>query len=432
MFHNRKRLSVAAVAIALGLSLSACGGSGDSASSEDSGPPSGEILVLTNRTDIVDTELADYAAKFKETYPEVTVKFEALTDYPGEVKTRMSTQDYGDVLLVPDDVSGKDLPDFFEPLGDTAELSEKYRFADAKEFEGKSYGLSTFGNATGMVYNKKVFEEAGVTEFATTPEEFVADLKAIKDKTDATPYYTNYKDGWPLSWPASFLGAVSGDPEASMKVADTDNPWAQGEELAKLNSLMYTMVEQGLTEKDPTTTNWENSKALLGTGKVGMMPLGSWALPQMEKAATDAGGNAEDIAFMPAPFQTDGKFQSPISSDWTQGINVNSENKKAARAWIDFITNDSGFYEFAGGIPAPKDKDMPKNLQAFADMGVDFVEMKPAPQRDKVDNESEIGIGQPDPYRDLIDSARGASDKSEQQLFDEWNKKWAEARADVE
>lgn len=431
MFHMRRGRLAAAIATATlaGLTLTACGGSSGGPSADDTGPPSGELLVLTNRTDIVDTEFVKYAKKFNETYPDVKVKFEALS--ADEVKTRMSTKDYGDVLLIPNDVSGRDLPDFFEPLGATAELSKKYRFSDSKAYEDQSYGIATFGNANGMVYNKKVFKEAGITELPKTPEEFMSDMQAVKDKTKAIPYYTNYKDGWPLGWPVSLLGAVSGDPEASVKMAENDTPWGPGQELNTLDSLMYKLVKNGLTEKDPTTTNWENSKSLIGKGEVAMMPLGTWALPQMEKAATDTGNDPKDIGYMPAPFQTGGKFNSPIGPDWMQGINVNSENKKAARLWIDFFTNDSGFYEFAGGIPAAKDKPMPKALQEFADEGVNFIETKPAPKRDLVDNQSEIGITQPDPYRDLVDSARGASKKSEQQLYDEWNKKWADARTKV-
>lgn len=77
----------------------------------------GDITVITQRTDIVDTVFKDYAAKFNEKYPDVKVNFEALSNYEDQIKIRMSTSDYGDVLLLPTSVAIKDLPDFFEPLG---------------------------------------------------------------------------------------------------------------------------------------------------------------------------------------------------------------------------------------------------------------------------------------------------------------------------
>lgn len=259
----------------------------------------------------------------------------------------------------------------------------------------------------------------------------ISNLEAIEAKTDATPYYTNYKDGWPLNWPNMLMGSVSGDPEAAVNMAESDAPWAAGEETEQLNSLLYSMVESGLSESDPTTTNWEESKSLLGKGEIAMMPLGSWALPQMAEAAEKAGGAAEDIGFMPAPFQVDGAFNAPIGPDYMLGINSNSENKKAARAWLDFFVDDSGYYEFAGGVPTLQELPMPTNLAEFTDAGVNFVDMTPSPKRDEINIESEIGIGDPDPYRALIDSARGAQDESMEDIFTDWNEKWSAARASM-
>ncbi len=77
--------------------------SGDQAASPAAGSDiSGEITVLTNRTDLVNTVFPEYATKFNEQYPNVKVNFEAMTDYAGEVKIRLNTKDYGDVLLIPE------------------------------------------------------------------------------------------------------------------------------------------------------------------------------------------------------------------------------------------------------------------------------------------------------------------------------------------
>lgn len=434
LFQTRRaRIGVAAAAAAALLTLTACSsGSGDDAPSDDaSDAPSGEITVLTNRTDLVDTTFQEYKKTFEDKYPDVTVKFEALTDYEGEVKTRMSTKDYGDVLLIPNGVATSDLPDFFEPLGTVSDLKEKYRFVGSHVVDDTVYGVATFGNANGYVYNRKVVDAAGVTEAPKSPQEFEAMLKAIKDKTDAVPLYTNYADGWPLTWPQGDMGAVSGDADALVKMSENDSPWASGEEKADLDSLLYDVVEQGLVEDDPTTTNWENSKNLLGTGKIGVMMLGTWALPQMQQAATDAGESADDIGYWPTPFQAGGKFNSPVGGDWNIGININSEHKAAARAWLDWFVDDSGFYEVAGGLPTRKDLDAPAGLADFESTGVQYVEMTPAPKLSDIDNASEIGIGLQDYYRKLVDAARGASGEKKQDIFDANNTAWASARATV-
>jgi len=427
------RIAVAAAAVAA-LSLTAACSNGDGDASSDGasdGAPSGEILVLTNRTDLVDTKLQDYKKTFEAKYPDVTVKFEALTDYEGEVKTRMNTKDYGDVLLIPNSVSVADYPDFFEPIGSTDELGKTYRFVNEAAVDGTAYGLATFGNANGVVYNKDVFEAAGITDLPTTPEDFISALQAVKDKTDAVPFYTNYKDGWPLTWPQSWMGAVSGDKDALVKMAADDAPWAEGSEKATVDSLLYDITKAGLIEDDPTTTNWENSKNLIATGKIGAMALGSWAVPQMQEAATKAGTDPASIGFMPPPFAVDGTPTSPIGGDYKMAINVNSEHKAAARAWFDWFIDESGFYDYAGGLPTVAADPAPANLKEFEATGVEYLEVTPEPTLSGIDNQAEIGLGQPDYYRQLVDSARGASDETKESIFEGLNAKWADARASV-
>ena len=424
-----RRAFMGGVAALGALTLAACGGSSSGGGID--GKPEGDILVLTNRTDIVKTVLADYAKKFQAKYPDVRVKFQALTDYEGEVKTRMNTKQYGDVLLIPSSVARKDYPSFFEPLGKADALKEKYSFIENGVVDGTAYGLATFGNATGTVYNKKVFAAAGSTEPPKSPDELVTVLKKIKEQDGVTPYYTNYKDGWPLSWPQNFMGSASGDADALVKMTDEDAPWSATNEKDTLDSLLYDMVKAGVTESDPTTTNWENSKALLATGKIGMMPLGSWALPQMQDAAKAAGTDPAAIGFMPPPFQPGGTFVSPTGPDFLQAININSDHKAAAKAWITWIAEDSGFYDYAGGLPTVTSDPPAKNLQEFAATGVTFLEMTPSAQLSAIDDASEIGLTQPDYYRKLVDSARGASSTGKDAIFKGLNDTWATARKDV-
>src|SRR5258708_4561752 len=161
---------------------------------------SGTITVLNHRTDLdKDGTLAKYSAAFKALYPGVTVNWETITDYAGEVATRMNTKDYGDVLNIPPSLVADKYPDFFTSLGTVADLGKKYQFINEGAYNGNVYGIATTGNANGLLYNKDVFKAAGITDVPRTPDDFLADLKLIKDKTQAIPLYTNYHAGWPLT-----------------------------------------------------------------------------------------------------------------------------------------------------------------------------------------------------------------------------------------
>src|SRR5664279_1196817 len=134
---------------------------------------SGTITVLNHRTDLdKDGTLAKYSAAFKVLYPGVTVNWETITDYEGEVATRMNTKDYGDVLNIPRSLTQDKYPDFFTPLGTVADLGKKYQFINQAAFNGNVYGIATTGNANGLLYNKDIFKAAGITTLPKTPDEF--------------------------------------------------------------------------------------------------------------------------------------------------------------------------------------------------------------------------------------------------------------------
>ncbi|MFI2644008.1 ABC transporter substrate-binding protein [Streptomyces sp. NPDC018610] len=434
---GKKMLNAALLTTATMLTVAGCGGGGTGGSDETAAPPlnpksvSGTIKVLTNRTDLVqDGTMKKYAAAFNKEYPKVEVRFEGITDYEGEVKIRMNTDKYGDVLLIPAAVAKGDYPKFFAPLGDTGSMKEKYRFTDKTDVDGKTYGIANFGTANGVVYNKALWKKAGVTKWPTSPREFLTDLKTVKDRTGAT-YYTNFKDGWPLVSPFSnSIGSVSCDTKASDDLADMDAPWGDGTDLDVIDSLLYDIVHDKLSEKDPSTTNWESSKTLLAKGKISSMVLGSWSITQMQDAAEKAGQDPDDIGFMPFPAQKAGKFCSTLLSDYQQAVNIHSSHKAAARAWIDWFTEKSGFSASQGVVSALRSAPMPATLKEFVDNDVTMVERSEADTAEvnAIDNASEIGLDKQDYRQKLIDIARGAQKGSLKDYFADLNQRWADAK----
>lgn len=410
------------------LVLAGCG-SGSSDDAADDGKIDGEITVLTQRTDIVDTVFERYKKEFNEIYPDVTVKFEAMTDYESEVMIRLNTEEYGDVLLIPAAVTVNQLPNFFEPLGTVEELGKKYRFVNENAHEGTVYGISLSGNANGFVYNKKVWQQAGITEPPTTPEEFLDALRAIKDKTEAIPLYTNYHDGWPLGQWNGFVGGVAATPKALVEQAEREALWKPDTPHHIIDSLLYDVVANKLTEDDPTTTDWESSKRLLAEGTIGTMALGSWAIMQIQKLAD----NPEDIGYLPFPNQVDGKFHSAIGGDYKNAINVHSPNKDAARAWIEWFAEKSNYAVDEGSLTPTVDGPQPATLADFDAAGVEYIELDRSKDHinREIDELGEVGLETPDYRQALVDAARGASGRTKEEIFDEINQRWADGREQV-
>ncbi len=432
MASRKAIVGLAAVAAAtLLLTSCAAGGTDDSG---DSGEVNGDITFLTNRTDLeTDGTWDEYVAEFEEKYPDATVKVEAITNYEDDVKTRLSTPNgYGDVLLIPNGVSPDQYADFFEPLGDAADLADTYQFLAPKTVDGTQYGLALGGNANGVLYNTEVFADAGITDLPTTPEEFLTDLEAIK-ANDVTPLYTNYKDGWPLGgqW-TNIIGAVTGDPTAQTVMAHDPAPWTEGTDIYALDSLLFDAVNQGLTEADPLTTNWEQSKGDFATGKIGAMVLGSWAISQFQAAATDAGADPSVVGFMPFPTSLEGQQYATVAGDYFLGVNKNSSNKATAEAWMNWLIEDSGFTDTQGMISAIKAADLPANLSGLSDSGTELLEIAAAPAGEESLFSDTADLSQVDVWgniyrQKLIDVARGQADGDKKSFFAQLNEQWGAA-----
>lgn len=400
---------------------------------------SGTITVITNRTDLLQEDagksLFDYAAEFNAIYPDITVEFEGLTDYQGQISIRMNTEEYGDVLMVPSENLTKDqLSNFFEPLGTVEEMEKKYLWITEQAYDGTVYGVPHMGAAQGIVYNKEVFAAAGVDTLPTSPEEFIEALEKIK-ANDVIPYYTNYAAGWPLGgqW-ESQAPSLGGDPNWQNTVSHTDAPWSPGEPYYILSKTLFDIVAKELSEPDPTTTDWEGSKGMLARGEIGCMVLGSWSISQMQDAATAEGIDPSVIGYMPFPYtNADGNIYAASGGDYCMGINTYSENKAAARAWLDWFIDESSFTVDQGGISPVIGNPMPETLKAFEDLGVVYVSNAPAPAGeetflDDVDTESEIGRWSEAYRMRLVEAAIGNTGETFEDVMDDLNARWKAAR----
>jgi ABC-type glycerol-3-phosphate transport system substrate-binding protein len=377
--------------------------------------------------------MQDYVKRFNQKYPKVKVELEAVTDYAGTVRTRMSTKAYGDVLMmVTTPPVPSDFKNFYEPIGTKKDMFAKYDFLETNAqtyFGDYVYAYPLNANSGGLLYNKKVFEKAGIKTFPKSSEEFYAMLEQIKKNTDAVPFYLNYPSRWTLTqWEGGRM-AYSGDPSYANKIIHVDSPFVPGSAHYEIYKVLYEVVKRGLVERDILTSDWENSKQMMADGKIGVMNLGSWAIGQIRALAK----NPDDIAYMPYPVNHKGTVYAEPALDYNLAINKFSKNKAAAKAFAEWFADESGYAKDNNSIPALKGGAYPTVLQGFKDLGVKFVTAIPAPAGeeglfDKLDKESEIGFWtEPQKIR-IVDAAMGTSKETYDDIMKDWNARWAKAR----
>lgn len=397
------------------------------------------LKVLTHRTDLcVETDqLQQWTKDFEDKF-KCKVEYQGFTKYSGDVTTMMSTDNYGDVLMIPDTVKLADLSNFFEPLGDYSALSEKYFWVDQKMYDNVVYGIPHMGAVSGgLCYNKRIWQEAGITENPKTPEDFIAALKKIKDQFDGEviPYYTNFAMAdWTLNQIIDMSVAVSGNPNIQNDIlTEKRDLFVEGQDYYNTMKLMFDIFkESDIIEEDPATSDWEGSKPAINAGKIATMIMGSWAVAQFQ----DAGDKPEDIGYMPAPFTIDGKQFAQSTSDYAMGVNVHSDEavKELGKAYIDWFINESPYIGFNKALSPVRGADMPDYLEAFADC--EFFIATPAPEGlvgvwDAIDKDSETGLYDGDSANFKIRIAEAAFSNDEaafKSIIDEVNKKWAATR----
>lgn len=427
--------------------------SSDDASSDDGAAATGvptysQITVGTDYTDLTatikwihhktdraeDGTIDAMIADFNKVYPNITVDPEAVTDYAEDSLLRLSTGDWGDIMFIPA-VDKSDLGTYFQPMDSLDNMKKEINFADAWEFGGTSYGVPYMANAQGVLYNKAVFEAAGITSLPTTPTEFLDCLQAISDNTDAIPLYTNYAAGWTMGAWDAYIGVVSNGDDAYMnqKFVHTANPFDDpGDDTGAYNlfRILYDAVANGLIEDDYTTTDWEGCKGMLNNGEIGTMVLGSWAYAQM----VEAGDHGEDVGYMPFPITVGGTQYALAGGDYNFAINVNSsdENKTAAMVFIKWMTEESGWCYNEGGYTVDINGKNPDMYASFD--GCTVLADQPAVAGEEtflndMNSESELSFnaGGNDKVQRIVEAAATGSETLDDIMAD-WTAAWNDAQ----
>ncbi|MEW2449468.1 extracellular solute-binding protein [Streptomyces parvulus] len=192
-----KRKLIAAIGIAgMMVSIAACGGDGgDDGKKAGADGYAGETLtVWVMDGSSPDQWQKDVAAAF-EKKTKAKVKFEVQTwnGIQQKLTTALSEENPPDVF----EIGNTQTPAYAKTggLADLADLKSSIgtdwseSLNESAVFDGKQYAAPWFVVNRVVVYNKKVWADAGIKELPKTRDEFYADLKTIGDKTDAEPIY---------------------------------------------------------------------------------------------------------------------------------------------------------------------------------------------------------------------------------------------------
>lgn len=387
--------------------------------------------TITVASNISKQDMQTYLDGFRKKYPGIQVEYQSHSDYENEVGQQIADNDYPDVLFVPGSIGADQYDQYFEPLGSKEELDKKYNYLESGKMNGDTvYGIPSSAYVNGILYNKEVFDKAGISETPKTIDDFLDDLRMIRQRTDAIPFYTNYAADWTLKvWEEYPFIEMTGDPDYRENgfVNELD-PFLEGTTHYQVYGLLYDIVKDGLCEDNPEESNWDDSKVMLNEGKIGCMAIGSWALKQVK----DSGNNGDAVAYMPFPNEIDGKQYMTISTDYCYAINKNSQQKEAARCYIDYMLDESGYaldhqvLSLVKTDPSPAAYGNMDNVVCLANN-----EASSENYRKKQILSTNLDLtNSTDEIKRVIEAAEGKQDETFDDIAKDWNERWESSRTE--
>jgi multiple sugar transport system substrate-binding protein len=368
-----RKVVALALATGLGFSLVACSTKGD-----DSGKDAGGKVVITvdcqpddSQKDLLADWNADVAA-FQKENPDITIKSVSVgkqCDNPPDFTARltggtMTDVFYGymtDLQQVLDSGQAMDITSFVNKdtvsTWDSVDPALKQVFTD----NGKLYAVPTKNYSMGLLYNKNLFQKAGLD--VSSPPKTWAEVRTAAKKIAATgggvsgfsDYSAGNTGGWHFT--AELYSQGGQILSADGKKADFNNPMGK-QVLQNIKDMRYGDNSMGSRQ----LLQWGDLLTNAGAGKVGMF-IGA---PDATTAiVTQFQGKYQDWAMAPMPGQ-DGPAKGTLGGGegyfFKKGLS--DAQVKAGLKWIAYekLTPGKGQFDYARAKPQNQPVGLPQPL----------------------------------------------------------------------
>lgn len=241
-------------------------------------------------------------AEFEEANPGVTIKMETFENesYKIKIKSAVAANDLPDIFFTWGGgfssafvESGKVLPldDYYQPY---AEGISKAALGNVI-YDGKLYGVSYVTPVSVIFYNRKMFDERGLTA-PKTFEELVTVCKAFLDD-GITPIGVSVKDTWVLAMTHDALTLKSAGPEKVAAALKKQGQSYNDPDFIAASKDLMELVDMGAFVESATGISNDEASQLFYNGTVAMYITGSWMAGSIQ---TDP-ENPEDFDVAPIP-----------------------------------------------------------------------------------------------------------------------------------
>ncbi len=330
---------------------------GDAAAGSDAAAEAAPVTLtyLVDESEATVATANALADAYMALHPNVTIEIEVRpggADGDNIVKTRLATGEMTDIFWY----NSGSLLQALQPAETLVDLAGEPFIANIAESflptvsQGEAiYGVPS-GTAMGggILYNKKIYEELGLS-VPTTWEEFAANNEAIK-AAGIAPVIQTYGDTWTsqLFVLADYYNVVQAVPTFTEDY--TANKAKYATTPAAMAGFQYLQdgFESGWWQQDYATTKFEQGMKLLADGEGAHYPMLSFALSTI---ATNWPESANDIGFFAQPGTDAAKNGATIWMPAGTYIPKTTENVDVAKDFLAFIASVEGVDAINAKVP---------------------------------------------------------------------------------
>lgn len=206
---------------------------------------------------------------------------------------------------------------------------------DGARYNGKLYGLSYGASARAVFYNTDPWTKAGITTPPTTWDEFIADLKKVKDANSGiVPFFYEGKGQEAMAaWFNYVYFAYGGElTDSSGKLAINKDACVKG------LTIWDTMNKEGLFENNVTAGDFTAQTKAMTSGTAATTITGPWLIPSYASDSSKTKFSAFQIP--------KGTTQATVGVTDVYALFNDSKNKDAAVAFIEFLMDPARNLQF--------------------------------------------------------------------------------------
>ncbi|ULO08195.1 extracellular solute-binding protein [Paenibacillus sp. 19GGS1-52] len=349
----KKRLAFT-FAIVCTLIIAGCGNGGnnnsavnDSANNtqKETAAPAATTAPAKNVT----IKMFQFKVEIAEQLNALAEEYEKETGVKVEVETHGGGEDYG-ALLKAEIASGSE-PEIFNNGGYTALVPYMDRATDLSgeawvkdliptskvpaTVDGKLYGMPMNVEGYGLIYNKALFEKAGITEEPKT----LPQLKEVAAKLKAagiTPFEAT-NEWWSMGIHLVNVG-LANQPDPKKFIEDVK----AGTETIKGNAVFKQWLDLvdvifDNAQDNKMTTDYATQVADFASGKAAMMLQGNWTQGDIDKIDP-----ALNLGILPLPISDkEGTILVGVPNNYV--VNSKSEHPEEAKAFLNWlVTSETG------------------------------------------------------------------------------------------